>query len=76
MSDIMLLDGSLKLRIFYDSKGFSFDDDICLSFTEDCPDDEKLFKADITSIYLTSEEAGLLILELNRVLHDYRHNTV
>ena len=36
MSAITLLDGSLKLRIYYDDSDSEFEDDICLSFQEDC----------------------------------------
>jgi hypothetical protein len=75
MSAITLLDGSLKLNIFYEQFDRSFDDDICLCFTEDCPEDEKIFKADETSIYLTPEEAALVVLELNRAISAYRQDT-
>lgn len=72
MSGISLLDGSLILNIYYDESDKEFDDDICLCFTEDCPEDEKIFKADETSIYLTPEEAALIILELTRAMDAYR----
>ena len=50
MNAITLLDGSLKLSIYYDASDREFDDDICLSFEEDCPEEEKLFKADEVSL--------------------------
>ncbi len=74
MSAITLLDGSLKLAVYYEESDRRFDDPICLCFQEDCPEAEKLFKADETSIYLTPEQVALLILELNRTLDTYRHN--
>jgi hypothetical protein len=72
MSAITLLDGSLKLTIFYEETDRQFDDDICLCFEEDCPEDEKIFKADEVSIYLTPEQAALIVLELSRAMHAYR----
>lgn len=72
MGAITLLDGSLKLSIFYEESDREFDDDICLCFMEDCPEEEKVFKADEVSIYLTPEQAALIVLELNRAMQDYR----
>ncbi|CUS02224.2 protein of unknown function [Candidatus Promineifilum breve] len=74
MNAITLLDGSLKLSIYYDASDREFDDDICLSFEEDCPEEEKLFKADEVSLYLTPEQTALIVLELNRALQAYRHD--
>jgi hypothetical protein len=72
MASINLLDGSLKLNIYFEESDREFDDDICLCFTEDCPEDEKLFKADEVSIFVTPEQVALMILELNRALEEYR----
>lgn len=74
MSAIPLLDGSLKVEIYYEESDREYEDDICLCFNEDCPDDEKLFKADEVSIYLKPEEVALLILQLNRALEAYRRD--
>lgn len=75
MSAITLLDGTLKLSVYYEESDRSFDDSICLSFEEDCLEDEKIFKADVVSIYLTPEQVALLILELNRALDVYRRRS-
>lgn len=75
MSSITLLDGSLKLSIYYDETDKEFDDDICLCFEEDCPEEEKLFKADEISIYITPEQAALIVLELNRAMLAYRRSS-
>lgn len=72
MSTVSLLDGSLTLTIYVEESDSAFEDDICLCFVEDCPEDEKIFSHDETSIYLTPEEAALLVLELNRVLETHR----
>jgi hypothetical protein len=68
MNAIYMIDGSLKLSIYHEVVDSAFDDDICLRFQEDCPEDEKLFKADEICIYLTPEEAALVVLEINRAL--------
>lgn len=75
MATITLLDGSLKLNIFFEESDRDYDDDICLCFSEDCPEDEKVFKADETSIYLTPEEAALIVLELTRAIETYRQDS-
>jgi hypothetical protein len=54
---ITLLDGSLKLDVFFDCKDIQFEDHICLKIVEDCPEEEKIFYAGETNIYLTSEQA-------------------
>ena len=54
---ISLLDGSLKLDVFYDCRDSQFEDHICLKIVEDCPEEEKIFYAGETNIYLTVEQA-------------------
>ncbi len=72
MATITLLDGSLKLSIYFEAADREFEDDIGLRFEEDCPEDEKIFKADETTIFLTPEQAALVVLELNRALKAQR----
>ena len=69
---ISLLDNSLKVDVFFDVSDSDFDDDICIRFVEDCPEDEKLFRADETNIYITPEQACLLVLALQRAMEVYR----
>lgn len=54
---LYLLDNSLKVDVFYEESDSEFADDICISFVEECPENEKIFKADETNIYLTPEQA-------------------
>jgi hypothetical protein len=54
---IYLLDNSLKVDIYYEEMDESYGDNVCISLTEDCPEEEKLFRVDQTNIYLTPEEA-------------------
>ena len=74
MTHISLLDGSLRLSIYVEASDKDFDDDICLCFEEDCSEDEKLFLADEVRMYVTPEQAGLILFELDRVLKDHRRN--
>lgn len=69
---VSLLDNSLKVDIYFEESDSAFEDDICISITEDCPDDEKIFRADETNIYITPDQACLLMLELQRAMENYR----
>jgi hypothetical protein len=62
---ILLLDESLRVQIFYEDLDAEFKDNICISFQEDCPDEEKIFKVDETNIFLTPEQAQELADALN-----------
>lgn len=75
MTTITLLDGSLKLSITYEESDREYDDDICLGFVEDCPDDEKLFKSDEVCMFITPEQAALIVLELNRAMQAHRNDS-
>ena len=69
---ISLLDNSLKVGIYFEESDREFEDDICISIAEDCPPEEKLFKADETHIYITPDQACLLLLALQRAMENYR----
>lgn len=69
---VSLLDNSLKVDIYFEESDSAFEDDICISITEDCPDDEKIFRADEINIYITPDQACLLMLELQRAMENYR----
>jgi hypothetical protein len=56
---LYLLDISLKVEVFFDWEDCTYDDNICIQFIEDCPDDEKILLAGETDIYLTLAEARL-----------------
>ena len=61
---IWLLDNSLKVSIYYDECDCEYDDNICVSIIEDCPEEEKVFRHDETNLYLTPEQALHLIQAL------------
>ncbi len=69
---ILLLDGGLKVSIFYDESDREFEDDICIQLVEDCPEDERLLKFYESNIYITPDQACLLILALQRAMESYR----
>ncbi len=54
---VSLLNGSLKVEVKYSHEDSDFEDDILVSFTEECPKDECIFNADETNICLTPKEA-------------------
>lgn len=54
---VLLLDNSLKVEVYCEDMDSEFEDNVCISFVETCPDDEKVFRADETNIYLTPKQA-------------------
>ena len=54
---ISLLDDSLQVEVFFDEPDCDYRDNICISFSEVCPEDEKVFIHDETNIFLTPEQA-------------------
>jgi hypothetical protein len=69
---VSLLEGGLLINIYFDESDREFDDDICIEITEDCPEDERVLRFEETNIYITPDQACLLILELQRAMDDYR----
>jgi hypothetical protein len=57
---IVLLDETLVVDICYDPVDQTYDDNVCVSFVESCPDDERLFRMEVTHIYLKPQQARLL----------------
>ncbi len=54
---VVLLDGALKIEVAYSHEEDGLEDDVLMRFTENCPQDERLFGADETIICLTPREA-------------------
>ncbi|HSF80774.1 MAG TPA: hypothetical protein VLA49_06050 [Anaerolineales bacterium] len=54
---LQLLDNSLQVQVFYEEPDCDFEDNVCISFIEDCPEEEKVFIHDETNIFLTIEQA-------------------
>jgi hypothetical protein len=69
---VALLDGGLKIEIFFEESDREFDDDICIQIVEDCPEDERVLRFDETNLYVTPDQACLLVLALQRAMDEYR----
>lgn len=69
---IHLLDNTLKLNIYFEETDRDFEDDICLSFFEDSVEEERIFKVEETNIFITPDQACLIVLALERALKEYR----
>ncbi len=72
---ITLLDGTLRVGIFFDKGDHEFDDNICICFKEDCPEDEKIFYAGETNIYITSAQARELAALLIEAADQSNHGS-
>lgn len=72
---IELVNGSLIVEIFFDPKDREYEDNICLSFSESGPDEEKIFYANETNIFITPEEARQLAALLIAVADASSHAT-
>ncbi|MCP4425188.1 MAG: hypothetical protein GY803_11895 [Chloroflexi bacterium] len=67
---VFLLDNSVRVEVFCEELDNEFEDNICVSFVEKCPDEEKVFRADETNIYLTPEQAerfGNLLIDAAKI---------
>ena len=64
--ELLLLDDSLRLQIFFDEPDCDFNDNICLSIEEVCPENEKIFIHDQSNIYITPEQADVLSSALTK----------
>jgi hypothetical protein len=71
-----ILNGSLVVNIFFDPKDREFEDNVCVCLKELGPDEEKIFYADETNIFLTAEEArglaGMLLKAADMSAHASR----
>jgi len=57
---INLLDDTLSVAVYDDQSVCEYEDNICVSILEDCPDEEKVFRAGQTNLYLTRDQARQL----------------
>ncbi len=57
---IKLLNGSLKIEIFFDTKDREYEDNICVCVRESGPGDEKILYAGETNIFINAEQARKL----------------
>jgi hypothetical protein len=57
---VEILNGSLKIDIFFDKSDKEYDDNICVCLKEFGPEDEKILYAGETDLFITAEEARKL----------------
>lgn len=57
---IELLNGSLKIDIFFEKNDKEYDDNICVCLNEYGPEDEKILYANETNLFITADEARKL----------------
>jgi hypothetical protein len=57
---IEILNGSLKIDVYFDKNDKEYDDNICMCLKESGPEDEKILYAGETDIFITPDEARKL----------------
>ena len=60
-----LLNGSLKIEVYFDDSDKDYDDNICVCLKECGPEDERILYADETNLFITADEARKLAAMLN-----------
>jgi hypothetical protein len=71
---LQLLDNTLHVNIFFEASDGDLADNICLCVRETCPDDERLFRAEETHIFLTAQEALALADALRQAASSSPHD--
>jgi len=70
---IELLNGSLKIEVFYEKTDKVYDDNICVCIREYGPEDEKVLYAGETNLFINAEEARKLAAMLNEAAEKSSH---
>jgi hypothetical protein len=70
---IELLNGSLKIEVFFDQTDKEYEDNICICVQETGPEDEKILYAGETDIFINAEEARKLAAMLNQAADESSH---
>ena len=72
--EFWILDDTLRVSIQYENQDRDLEDNICLSIYESCLEEEKLFIADETNIYLTAAEAAMIAEALLQAVQQSKEN--
>lgn len=72
---ISLLDGTLKVGVFFEKGDHEFEDNVCICLKEECPEEEKILYAGETNIYITPEQARELANMLLEVANHSSHGS-
>jgi len=70
---IELLNGSLKIEIYFDQGDKEYEDNICVCIREYGPEDEKVLYAGETNLFINAEEARKLTAMLNEAAEQSSH---
>ena len=65
---VKILDDTLTFEAFIDHEDSGFEDDVCLRFTETCPEEEKVFYAGESNLYVTRQQARQIVGEILKAL--------
>ncbi len=65
---VSLLDKSLIMDVFSEKEDADLADHICVRFTEKCDDDEKIFCAEETNMYVTLKQARQIVEAFQKVI--------
>lgn len=61
---LLLLDDTLSVEVYFEASDNQFSDNVCIRLWESCPEDEKIFIADETNIFITRDQAYQLAMML------------
>ena len=67
---VKILEDSLTFEAFIDHEDAGFEDDVCLRFTETCPEEEKVFYGGENNLYVTRDQALKIAMEILKALED------
>ena len=67
---VKILDDSITFEAFADHEDAAFEDDICLRFTESCPEEEKVFYGGENNLYVTRDQARQIAIEILKALDE------
>ncbi|HEY4693271.1 MAG TPA: hypothetical protein VIH16_07520 [Bellilinea sp.] len=70
---LFLLDDTLSVDVYFDRSDNQFSDNVCIRLWESCPEDEKIFIADETNLFLTPDQALQLAQMLLAAVDDSIH---
>ena len=65
---VKILDNTTTFEAFIDHEDAGFEDDVCLRFTETCPEEEKVFYCGENNLYVTREQARHIAEEILKAL--------
>ena len=54
---IYILDESVKIEVYFEENDHEFEDNVCISFHENCPEEERIYRANLSHIYISVKQA-------------------